>query len=171
MRGEEKNVLYRADKSSQGRIKISCNGTRNQPRKGPFHLYSISLHFPQFQHSAAEATPLDSLIRTSMIKKTLMTSINFGTTLMKKTCRPNRNSKQQFKFRPVFVFSALSLIRFTLNNLFFILFYSNLIIYKESTVAMLEGGVGVQDGVVRLHNRRRHLHTKNFQMTPESQSP
>jgi hypothetical protein len=37
-----KNILYWADQSSQGRIKVSCTGMEsptNQPRKGPFHMY------------------------------------------------------------------------------------------------------------------------------------
>jgi hypothetical protein len=49
--------------------------------------------------------------------------------------------------------------------------YSYLIIYKEGTVAMLEGGVGVQDSVVRLHNGRRHLQNQklsNGTREPES---
>jgi hypothetical protein len=61
--GEEKNILFRADYSSQSRIKISCTSTKsptNQPRKDPFHLYSISPNLPQFQQSAG-ATPLWSL--------------------------------------------------------------------------------------------------------------
>jgi hypothetical protein len=52
--GEEKNILYWADESSQGRTKISCTGTTsptNQPSKGPFHLYSLNTHSPQFQQS------------------------------------------------------------------------------------------------------------------------
>jgi hypothetical protein len=43
--------------------KISCTGTTsptNQPRKDPFHLYSINPHSPQFQQ-AEGATPLWSL--------------------------------------------------------------------------------------------------------------
>jgi len=55
-----KNILYWADFSSQGRTKISFNGTprpTNQPRKDPFHLSSLSPHFLQFQQSAG-ATPL-----------------------------------------------------------------------------------------------------------------
>ncbi len=44
-----KNILSWADWSSQGRTKISCTGTMsptNQPRKDPFHLYSLSPHLP-----------------------------------------------------------------------------------------------------------------------------
>ncbi len=54
------------DKSSQGRVKVSCIRTTspsNQLRKDPFHLYSLyslSPHSPQFQQ-LAEATPLWSL--------------------------------------------------------------------------------------------------------------
>ncbi len=58
--GEEKNILYWADQSSQGRIGVSCTGTTsqmNQPRKDPFHLYSLNPHSPQFQQSFG-ATPL-----------------------------------------------------------------------------------------------------------------
>ncbi len=38
-------MLYWADQSSQGRLKIFCNDTKNptnQPRKDPFHMYSLS---------------------------------------------------------------------------------------------------------------------------------
>jgi hypothetical protein len=41
-----KQIFYKADLSSIGRIKISCTGTTsptNKPRKNPFHLYSICL--------------------------------------------------------------------------------------------------------------------------------
>ncbi len=45
--GEEKNILYWADQSSQGRIKVSCTGATsqtNQPREHPFRpLVPISL--------------------------------------------------------------------------------------------------------------------------------
>ncbi len=63
-----KKYLYSADESSQGRTKISCTGTTsptNQPRKGPFHLYSLNTHSPQFQQSAG-ATSLWSLWRRSL---------------------------------------------------------------------------------------------------------
>ncbi len=53
--GEEKNIMYWADWSSQGRTKLTCTGTTspmNQPWKEPFHLYSLSPHFPQFRQSA-----------------------------------------------------------------------------------------------------------------------
>jgi hypothetical protein len=46
--------------SSQGRTKASCISMKSptdQPRKDPFHLYSLSPHSPQFQQSAV-ATPL-----------------------------------------------------------------------------------------------------------------
>ncbi len=52
---EENKILF----CSQGRTKISCIGTRsptNQPRKDPFHLYSLSPHSPQFQQSTGAAT-------------------------------------------------------------------------------------------------------------------
>ncbi len=52
--------FYWADKSSQGRTKISCTGTTspsNHPRKDPFHWYFLSPHSPQFQQSAG-STPL-----------------------------------------------------------------------------------------------------------------
>ncbi len=42
-----KYILYWADQSSQGRTKVSCTGMAsptNQPRKDPFHLYSLSSH-------------------------------------------------------------------------------------------------------------------------------
>jgi hypothetical protein len=45
----------------QTKTKISCTGTTspmtNQPRKDPFHLYSLSRHSPYFQQPAG-ATPL-----------------------------------------------------------------------------------------------------------------
>ncbi len=50
--GEEKIFLHWADKSSQGRTKISYTGMlspMNQPRKDPFQMYSLSPHLPQFQ--------------------------------------------------------------------------------------------------------------------------
>jgi hypothetical protein len=40
--GEEKNILFWADQSSQGRIKVSCTGITspmNQPRKFSFVLF------------------------------------------------------------------------------------------------------------------------------------
>jgi hypothetical protein len=59
--GEEKNILYHGPtRAAEGRTKISFTGTTsstNQPRKDPFHLYSLSPHSPQFQQSA-EATAL-----------------------------------------------------------------------------------------------------------------
>ncbi len=58
--GEEKNILYWADLSNQGRTKISCTdmtSPTNQPRKDLFHLYSLSPQSPQFQHPAG-VTPL-----------------------------------------------------------------------------------------------------------------
>jgi hypothetical protein len=61
--GEEKNILYWADLTSQGRTEISSTGTAspmNQPRKNPFHWSSLNLNSPQFQQSAG-ATPLYSL--------------------------------------------------------------------------------------------------------------
>ncbi len=60
---EEKNIFYWADQSSQGRTKISCTGATsltNQPRKGPFHLYSLNPHSPEFQQSE-RGYPLQSL--------------------------------------------------------------------------------------------------------------
>jgi hypothetical protein len=53
--GEEKNILYWAEKISQGRTKISCTSTTspaNQSRKDPLHLYSLNPHSPQYQQSA-----------------------------------------------------------------------------------------------------------------------
>ncbi len=50
--GEDKNILYWADYSSQG-----TTGPTNQLRKEPFHLSPLSPHSPQFPYSA-EATPL-----------------------------------------------------------------------------------------------------------------
>jgi hypothetical protein len=50
-----KKFLYRADKSSQGRIKICCTGLTsptNQTRKDPLQLYSISPQLPRFEQSA-----------------------------------------------------------------------------------------------------------------------
>jgi hypothetical protein len=53
---EKKNILYWADKNSQGRPKISCTdltSPTNQPGMDPFHFYSSSPpHLPQFQQSA-----------------------------------------------------------------------------------------------------------------------
>ncbi len=57
--GDVMNILYRADKSSQGMTKIYCTGTtspKNNQRKDPLHLYSLSPHASQFQQSAG-ATP------------------------------------------------------------------------------------------------------------------
>jgi hypothetical protein len=57
--GEETNILYWADKISQGRTKFLCTCTAsptNQPRKDSFHLYSLSPHSPQFQQSAGATT-------------------------------------------------------------------------------------------------------------------
>jgi hypothetical protein len=51
---EEKNILYCAHYNSQGRAKISSTvmtSTMNQPRKDPFHLFSLSPLSPQFQRS------------------------------------------------------------------------------------------------------------------------
>jgi hypothetical protein len=48
---------------SQVRTKTSCismKSSTDQPRKNPFHLYSLSPHSPQF-HQSAGATPLYSL--------------------------------------------------------------------------------------------------------------
>jgi hypothetical protein len=48
----EKNIFYWADWSSQGRPKISCTdmiSPTNQPRKDPYHVFSLSPHSPQFQ--------------------------------------------------------------------------------------------------------------------------
>ncbi len=56
--GEEKNILHQADRSSQGRTKISCTNRTsptNQTRKDFFHLYSLSPHLPQLQQSAGSA--------------------------------------------------------------------------------------------------------------------
>jgi hypothetical protein len=84
----------------------------------------------------------------------------FCTTLMEKTVgiigtlKSTLNSDQ-------FYFSALSLYQIYFKQFDFILFYSDLIVYKEGTVAMLEGGVGVQDSIVGLHNGRRHLHQRS----------
>ncbi len=52
---------------SQSRTKNSCTGTTIptiHPRKDPFHLYSLSLHSPQFLQSAG-ASPLhiDSVVK------------------------------------------------------------------------------------------------------------
>jgi hypothetical protein len=50
----------RAAKAEQPSPTISFTGTTspmNQPRKGPFHLYSLSSQSPKFQQSAV-ATPL-----------------------------------------------------------------------------------------------------------------
>ncbi len=54
-------ILYFANYSSQGRSKISFTGMKspkNQTRKNPFYLYSLSPHLPQFQPG--------SLLRSSL---------------------------------------------------------------------------------------------------------
>ncbi len=47
---EERNILYRADQSSQGRTKISCNGMASLTKQSRdlFHMYSLSPQLPQF---------------------------------------------------------------------------------------------------------------------------
>ncbi len=63
--------------NSQGRRRISCTGTtslKKQPRKKPIHLYSISLHLPQFQKQSAGPTPLWSL--WARTKPFFLTAIN-----------------------------------------------------------------------------------------------
>ncbi len=60
---EGENILYWADKSSQGSSGIFCTdttGPTNQTKKDPFHLYSLSSHLNQFQQSG-RATPLQYL--------------------------------------------------------------------------------------------------------------
>jgi hypothetical protein len=54
-------------RSSRAGQKNSCIGTTssmNQPRKNPFHLYSLSRNSPQFQQSAGGHPSLVSLFRT-----------------------------------------------------------------------------------------------------------
>ncbi len=74
--GEEKNILCCARWSSQFRAKISSTGTTSpmkpkihyQPRKDPFHLYSLSPHSPQFQPGFTVSRGHPSLVS---LKKTL----------------------------------------------------------------------------------------------------
>ncbi len=57
--GEEKIFCTgptRAAKAGQQSL-VPARGTQQPTKKGPFHLYSLSPHLPQFQDSA-EATPL-----------------------------------------------------------------------------------------------------------------
>ncbi len=53
---KEKIFCTGQTRAAQGRTKIPCTGRRsqltNQPRKDPFHLYSLSPHSPQFQQPA-----------------------------------------------------------------------------------------------------------------------
>ncbi len=56
----EKEYINGIAVAVQGRAKISCASMAsptNQPRKDPFHLYSLRPHSPKFQQSAG-ATPL-----------------------------------------------------------------------------------------------------------------
>jgi hypothetical protein len=79
--GEQKQFCTAwADKSSQGRAKISCTDTTspmNQLAKCPFHLYSLNLHSPQFQQSAG-ATPLYCLWSTYLINLFLEKDTTFS---------------------------------------------------------------------------------------------
>ncbi len=55
MYGEEKIFSTRPRRAAKAWTKFSCTGTKsptNQPRKDPFHLYSLSLRLPQFQQVA-----------------------------------------------------------------------------------------------------------------------
>ncbi len=68
--GEEKNIFYWADHSSQGGIKVFCTGTTsptNQPRKDPFHLYSLSPHYSPKFHQSAGAIHLRSLRQSPIL--------------------------------------------------------------------------------------------------------
>ncbi len=61
---EEKNILYWAESSSQGRTKISYTGTTtptNQSRKDPFHMYSLSPHFASVSTVSSGAPPLSGI--------------------------------------------------------------------------------------------------------------
>ncbi len=62
---EEKYILYCADYNSQGRTKISSTvmtSTMNQPRKDPFHLFSLSPLSPQFQQSLSSLSGIWEVI-------------------------------------------------------------------------------------------------------------
>jgi hypothetical protein len=68
----KKNILYWANKSSQGRTKISWTGTTsptNQSRKDPFNM---SLNMPQFQESCWGHPSLVSLVSSSKICRRLI---------------------------------------------------------------------------------------------------
>jgi hypothetical protein len=66
--GEEKNILYWADQSSKGTIKVSCAGMmslKNQTRKDPFHVYSLSTNFFVLASTVSMGHPsLVSLVST-----------------------------------------------------------------------------------------------------------
>ncbi len=51
--GAEKNILHWADQSSQGRIKVSCTGTK----EGPVSLQFLSPHLPQLRTSVSRVHP------------------------------------------------------------------------------------------------------------------
>jgi hypothetical protein len=69
-------------------IKVSCTGTTsptNQPRKDLFHLYSLSPHSPQFQHSAG-ATP-------SLVSLGVQLSFNPSSTRKSRACSLTNRSR------------------------------------------------------------------------------
>jgi hypothetical protein len=80
--GEEKNICsgrlqQPRHKAEQKSLVLAQQAQQNQPRKDPFHLYSLSSQSPQFQQSAG-ATPLSTLSDLNIEKNAIKHICSFA---------------------------------------------------------------------------------------------